>query len=154
MVPADLTTEAYAALPPALRELVRVLGEADAFRLVSAHGGARISVPAMPKADHRLRACLSAEGFDALVAWAGGGVLELPKADAYVRELRHQQVRECRAEGLTVDETAERTGYTRRHVINVMGGKAGGHDTKTLDLFAEAPSPWRGIADPFGGLGR
>jgi hypothetical protein len=141
------------ALPAAVRELVRELGDADALRLIGLHGGARMSVPKRPKEDHPLRMALSATGFDKLVAWAGGETLDVPKGDAYLRRLRHEHVRQCREQGLTLDETAEATGYSRRHVINIMGGDGDGADTQTLDLFQDEPAPrsWAGAAnDPFG----
>ena len=150
----DTYTLSVQALPPALRELVRVLGEQDAFRLVGQHSGARVTVPKHPGPDHPLRMALSPEGFDKLVEWAGGETLNLPKGDAYMRELRHHQVREARADGLTVDETAAMTGYSRRHVINITGGHGACVDTATMDLFADIDEPVTSQAgnanDPFG----
>lgn len=141
------------ALPAALRELARVLGDSDALRLVGLHGGARVSVPKLARDDHPLRMALGEAAFGRLVAEYGGETIELPKGDAYLRELRHDQVRQCREQGLTVDETAEVVGYSRRHVINIIGGHADGTDTLTMDLFDEAPKPqsYAGSAnDPFG----
>ena len=148
-----------AALPESLRQLVRVLGEADALRLVGAHGGARLSVPTREKATnaHPLCVALGKTAFDKLVWEYGGEAIDLPKADSYMRELRHEQVRQCRAQGLTIDETAQATGYTRRHVMNIMGDNAGGvgRDTSTRDMFetatATAAQSYAGLAnDPFG----
>lgn len=148
-----LTTQPES-LPAAVRELVRVLGDADALRLIGLHGGARMTVPKRPKDDHPLRMALSPAGFDKLVYHYGGEVVDVPKGDAYLRRLRHEHVHQCRAQGLTVDETAEATGYCRRHVINIMGGDAGA-DTQTIDMFgpleAAAPISRPGAAnDPFG----
>ena len=142
------------ALPEGLRELARVLGDADALRLVGLHGGARVSVPKKTREDHPLRMALGAVAFERLVDEYGGETIDLPKGDAYLRELRHDQVRQCREQGLTLDETAEATGYSRRHVINILGGTANGVDTFTIDMFAE-PIEFReshaGRAnDPFG----
>lgn len=143
------------ALPAAVRELARVLGDADAMRLIGSMPGARISVPKPGKAkdDHPLRMALSPEGFVKLLAEYGGGELQVPKGDAYLRRLRHDHVRQCREQGLTFDETAEATGYSRRQAINIMGGTGDGADTLTLDMFADAPEPqsYAGAAnDPFG----
>lgn len=140
------------ALPPALRELARVLGDVDALRLVGLHGGARVSVPTKVRDDHPLRMALGAEAFGRLVAAYAGETIELPKGDAYLRELRHEQVRRCREQGLKIDDIAAVTGYTRRHVINILGGHADGSDTFTMDLFGEAPvEGYAGQAnDPFG----
>jgi hypothetical protein len=156
-------TVAPEALPESLRELVRVLGASDALRLIGMHGGARVSVPKVASDDHPLRMALSGEGFVRLVAEYKGETLELTKGDAYLRKLRHDQVRQCREQGLTMDETAEHTGYSRRHVINIMGG-IDGEDTATIDMFDDvgavavaAPQRAQSHAgranDPFG-LGR
>ena len=155
--PIPTLTTAPEALPAAVRELVRVLGEADAMRLIGLHGGARMTVPKRPKEDHPLRMALSPAGFDKLVAGYGGEALDVPKGDAYLRRLRHDHVRQCRAQGLTMDQTAEATGYCRRQVINIMGGDDAA-DTQTIDMFAEAvhsvTQPSRKYAgkanDPFG----
>lgn len=140
-------------LPESLRELVRVIGEADTFKLIGMHGGARVTVPKVAKADHVLRFALTEEAFDRLVREYGGESFDLPKGDAYLREVRHNQVRQYREEGLTMDEIAHVTGYSRRHVMNILGGHAGAADHFTMDLFDEAPAPCStpGAAnDPFG----
>lgn len=142
------------ALPAAIRELAEAIGDSDALRLIGQHGGARVNVPKKASEDHPLRMGLSAQGFDRLVARYGGGVLDLPKGDAYLRNLRHDQVRQCREHGLKIDDIAEVTGYTRRHVINILGGHGSDIDTATMDLFGdepEAPESHPGQAnDPFG----
>ncbi|MES1977546.1 MAG: hypothetical protein V4451_05885 [Pseudomonadota bacterium] len=143
------------ALPPAIRELARVLGDADAMRLIGSMPGARVSVPKPGKAkeNHPLRMALSPAGFDKLLQEFGGGELNIPKGDAYLRQLRHDHVRQCREQKLTFDETAEATGYSRRQCINIMGGNADDEDTQTRDMFEELESPasYAGWAnDPFG----
>lgn len=150
----QLTTSPEA-LPAAVRELARVLGDADAMRLIGSLPGARISVPKPGRAkdDHPLRMALSPQGFVKLLAEYGGGELQVPKGDAYLRRLRHDHVRQCREQGLTFDETADATGYSRRQCINIMGGDAGMTDMKTLDMFADlaGPANYAGLAnDPFG----
>jgi hypothetical protein len=134
--PAPTLTTAPEALPAAVRALVGVLGEADAMRLIGLYGGGRVTLTKRPRDDHPLRLALSPAGFDKLVAAYSGGYFEVPKGDAYLRRLRHDHVRQCRAQGLTMDETAEHTGYSRRHVINIMGGDDAA-DTQTIDMFAE-----------------
>lgn len=148
------------ALPESLRELARVLGDSAAMRLIGLHGGARVSVPKVARDDHPLRMAMGPAAFDLLVREYGGETIDLPKGDAYLRVLRHDQVRQCREQGLTVDETAEATGYSRRHVINIMGGVDDGRDVYTVDMFgddapapapAPAPKSYAGAAnDPFG----
>ena len=151
--PVPTLTTSPEALPAAVRELARVLGDADAMRLIGSMPGARISVPKRPKDDHPLRMALSPAGFDKLIMEYGGGILDVPKGDAYLRRLRHDHVRQCRAQGLTFDETAEATGYSRRQAINIMGGDPS-VDTITRDMFEledDGPLSHAGQAnDPFG----
>lgn len=146
-----------ASLPSSLRELVEALGVEDALKLVGMHGGARITVPKVARPDHELRLVLGEAGFAALVQRYGGEALDLPKGDAYLRELRHDQVRRYREAGYTMDEIAEATGYTRRHVINIVGGHAdSGADVYTRDMFGEPDNspkqPAWGAHNPFGML--
>jgi hypothetical protein len=125
------------ALPASVRELARVLGDNDALRLLGAFGGARLPGLMRMKEDHPFRVFLGEESFGKLVAHYGSETPDLPKCDGYLRELRHELVRQCRAQGMTIDETAEETGYTRRHVINIMGGEGAAADTFTRDMFAD-----------------
>ncbi len=138
---APLLTTQPEALPAAVRELARVLGDADAMRLIGSMPGARVSVPKRTSrayAEHPLRMALSPEGFDKLVDEWGGGLLDVPKGDAYLRKLRHDHVRQCREQGLTFDQTADATGYSRRQCMNIMGGHADDdEDTLTHDMFPE-----------------
>lgn len=125
------------ALPEGLRELARVLGQADAMRLVAAMGGRRVTVPVAVVAGHPLSLALSAEGFERLVENWRGEALELPKGDAWLRELRHEAVRQCRARHMKLDDIASETGYTRRHVINILMGRTDGADRFTIDMFGD-----------------
>lgn len=141
-------------LPAALRELVRVLGEGAAFKLVERRGGGRLIVPKRVNADHRLMDELGLQVFAALVDAYGGEVLELPKYDGVARQLRHERVRKHRAAGMTIDRVAVATGYTRRQVFNILGDVA--PEDRQVDMFealdlADAASPLTGFAnDPFG----
>lgn len=151
------------ALPAALRELAEAIGDADALRLACTHGGARLKVPRVADENSPLRASLSAAGLERLVRFYGGDVIDVPKGDAYLRELRHEHVRQLRAQKLTVDEVSHQTGYSRRQVMNILGGHGMANvDRLTLDLFGDdadnepaSELPGAGGAhDPFGLAGR
>lgn len=155
-------------LPAELRELVRVLGESAAFKLVERRGGGRLIVPKKVHPDHRLMDELGLKAFADLVAHYGSEVLELPKYDSVTRQLRHQRVRRLRVEGRTHDRIAIETGYTRRQVINILAADDDLVPSSQLDLFgaplliseeeadgadqAPAPAP-HSANDPFN-LGR
>lgn len=144
-------------LPPVLREMVRVLGESAAFKLVEHLGGRRLIVPKRLKMEDPLLDLLGGKAFAKLVNYAPGSVIELPKYDSVTRQLRHERVRACRALGMTGDRTATETGYTRRQVMNIWAAAAdddrdfrqGGlweveEDDKTTGSFAGRAN------DPFG----
>lgn len=151
-------------LPRELRELVRALGEATAFKLVERRGGSRVVVPKKVKPDHPLAYELGLRGFADLVEHCGGEVLELPKYDSVLRQIRHQRVRKLRGQGKTHDMIAMETGYTRRQVINILAGHDDTAASSQLDLFglpsivadqADEPAalPPNSANDPFN-LGR
>jgi hypothetical protein len=131
----QLTDEA---LPASLRELVRVLGLAGTLRLLAMAQGGRVSVPKKPREDDARRAALGEETYAKLIAGYGGETVDVPKADAFLRQIRHEQVRFYREAGLTMDEIATQTGYSKRWVVDILGGHADERDTQTIDMFAPA----------------
>lgn len=148
-------------LPPQARHLVRVMGVGPALRLLEVRGGTRIIVPVRVSADHWLMDVVGLEAFAALVDDSRGLVIELPKYDAVLRQWRHQQVHEL-SRHLSDGEVARRTGYSRRHVINIrqaeaeamaMQGDLFGPDPHKADRLArEAEEAETGPTahDPFG----
>lgn len=131
-------------LPDSLRELVRVLGEPAAFRLVELHGGGRLIVPKSVTPGHRLIDDLGLKTFCDLVEHYGGGVIDLPKYDAVLRQLRHQRVRSLRGDGHTHDRIAVLTGFSRRWVIKILEDDGDLYAQSQADLFDDhdlAPDP-------------
>lgn len=110
----------HALLPPVLRELVRVLGESAAFKLAQERGGTRLIVATRPNPRDPLLELLGPQAYGALIDAYGVTVIEMPKYDSVLRQLRHERVRQHRALGHTIDRVAAFTGYTRRHVINIL----------------------------------
>ena len=109
-------------LPVQLRMLVRVMGEAAAYRLVQWRGGTPYTVSATMRS-RQFAVLVEAVGIDAagaLVAELPGQTLQLPKYDAVLRQLRHQRVIELRGRGVLLAEVALATGYSVRQVINVI----------------------------------
>jgi len=60
--------------------------------------------------------------------------------------MRYDHVLQCRAQGMTVDETAKETGYCRRHVINIMEKPQ--PPTAVADAAPVSRAGWAN--DPFG----
>lgn len=120
-------------LPPQLRMLVRVMGDAAAFRLVEELGGTPVSVPKRMSPEHRLADVLGPVAFAQLVDAYGGETLELPKYDSVARQARHQRVHELLRHH-TINQVAVMAGYTKRHVINIKQA-AGPEVSAQGDLF-------------------
>lgn len=118
---AQLPSIALHKLPVQLRMLVRVMGEASAYRLVELRGGTPYTVPQslFSPAGQVLVEMVGASPAAALIAELPGQTLQLPKNDSVLRQLRHQRVLELRAQGLKLATIALATGYTVRQVINI-----------------------------------
>lgn len=126
-------------LPPQLRDLVKVMGEAAALRLVEHRGGTPLVVPVRCTADHWLNDVVGPVAFGALVAECASITMDLPKYDSVMRQWRHQQVQALCRTGLPDAQVALRTGYTRRHVINIRQAEAEAAGAQ-WDLFDNPPS--------------
>lgn len=100
----------------AFAELVDALGEEAAKALARHFGGIRLYVPHKVGEHHPIRVALGEEGAYNLVAWAGGGSIDVPKQAA-----RRARVRELHQRGaLTNQRIALETGYTERHVYRLL----------------------------------
>lgn len=126
-------------LPPQLRELVRTMGEADAFRLVERRGGTTMRVPKRVSTRHWLLQIVSPQAFAQLVDGYAGMEIQLPKYDSVLRQIRHQRVHHLLSRH-TVSEVALLTNYTTRQVFNIKraAGVAAGAAMPQRDLFADA----------------
>jgi len=133
-------------LPPNLRLLCRVLGGRKAFALCKARGGVPLQVPRRPRVDHWLVDIIGFDGLQALVAELGGLLIDLPKHDKIMQQLQHMQVHACLMSGLGPTTTALRTGYTKRHVLNIKASlqhaqgeryTPPGQAIEQQDMFAE-----------------
>lgn len=111
-------------LPPQLRRLVMVLGDKAAFSLVEHLGGTPLWVPPTMLLEHenqkKLIELVGPQAFGALIERWGGQTLILPKYDSVARQVRHERVVHLRQEGATINQVALATGYTTRHVINIL----------------------------------
>ena len=163
-------------LPPLLRRLMAVIGEALAYRLAEALGGTVIHVPTRVTPNcvhHPVFAIIGAEAFARWVEEWGGDRMLVPKADSVLIQLRHRRVcelaHEARMTGRGLSSVALATGYSIRQVFNILSDAAEAqaeverHAEYQWDLFADAlvglgatPEPEPKVAtgptahDPFG----
>ena len=131
-------------LPPQLRLLLRLVGDAAAYRLIEHRGGTSVKVPKRASAGHWLAELLGPVAFGRLVEEMASEVLHLPKYDAVLRQLRHRRVLELVGKHM-VREVAAMTGYTTRQVINIRNqaeedGWSAPVDPNQLDMFADLDS--------------
>lgn len=135
-------------LPTQLRMLVRLIGEAAAYRLVEQRGGTPLTVPhrLSGRAHFDLVELLGPPAIAALIAELPGQTLQLPKNDSLLRQLRHQRVVELRGQGLTQAAAARATGYTVRQVINILNRNGVAMPPEQDDLFPELMAPARAPA--------
>lgn len=144
-----------AKLPPMLRRLVRIVGEAHAYKLVERWGGTYIVLPVRPTLEHELAELVGLQGLAAMIQeWPPGQPLQIPKPDSVLRQVRHERVRVLRAEGRTLKEICGTTGYAMRQVIYILEA-ANELGIVQLDMFNAqadvAPAPVAGQAhNPFG----
>lgn len=108
-------------LPPQLRWLCKLLGAEKAFALAQAHGGVPVTVPKVATPDHPLVDLIGLQGLVALVDAAGGTRIDMTKIDSVVRQLRRLQVGQLRAAGTSLRDMALATGYSQRHIQNIVG---------------------------------
>lgn len=125
------------ALPASLREFVRVLGLTSTLRVLAVAQGGRITVPKKPQADDPWRAAMGDDAYLAMVKEYGGEVIDMPKADAFIVQIRHQQVRFYRQAGLTMDQVAVQTGYCKKWVINILHDRTLKRDPNTHEMFPD-----------------
>ena len=138
--PATTRVIALHKLPVQLRMLVRLIGDAAAFRLAEQRGGTPLTIPVRFVDTHELVDLVGPQAAAELVAELGGQTLQLPKYDSVTRQLRHQRVLALRLSGRLLREVALDTGYTQRQVINVcnragVAEDAGGDKGAQPDLF-------------------
>jgi hypothetical protein len=132
-------------LPPNLRRLVRVLGNKLAFALCKARGGTPIRVPQRASVEHWLHELVGHRGMSQLVEAWGGEYLDVPKLDKVMMQWQHQEVHALLRNGLGATEVALRTGYTKRHVLNIQADLQRAEGVRYMppqgDLFAELLVP-------------
>ncbi|GIX31392.1 MAG: hypothetical protein KatS3mg124_1864 [Porticoccaceae bacterium] len=102
------------------RFLERLIGREALERLIQTCGGLSIAIPKrLPLSGPLVDLPLPAQ--EALVRYAGGTALYIPKCDGARREAVHARIRAEYNAGARVQELARRYGYTERHIYNILG---------------------------------
>ncbi|MGH7935374.1 MAG: helix-turn-helix domain-containing protein [Candidatus Binataceae bacterium] len=106
-----------------LQELIALIGEEAATRLIAAFGGTRLYVPHSPQDGDALTATIGLNAALKLACVYGGDRVDVPNPTP-----RRTRIIALRSTGLTVDAIARALGCTRRRVFQVL---AEARDSKT-----------------------
>jgi hypothetical protein len=102
-------------------ELIAVLGEAQARRLVSAFRGQQLYIPSEPiPPDHPLARCLGLEDAQRLQAEYRGRYLVIPMGREWQRQQRNEAIIAARAKGATVPELSQRFDLSPRSIYGIL----------------------------------
>lgn len=107
------------------QEIVDGIGEDAAKLMIKQFGGTRCYVPLSVPDDHFLCEAVGREVVEKLVAWAGGGAVNIPKR---ATQAVYNDVVQARREGkLTTAQIAVGNNLSERHVYRILAeAKANG----------------------------
>ena len=114
--------------------LEKLIGREALEALIQTCGGLSIAIPkrvplAGPLADLPLPAQ------EALVAWAGGDTIYIPKCDGRLRAARDAEIRALYDAGWRVQDIARRFRLTERWVYEILNTPADAEDARQGALF-------------------
>lgn len=123
--------------PVNLLEIVELIGEAAALKLVEDYGGQTIRIPALRNVnvDHALTRCIGLESLTALAKADGGRWLYVAKCDQSLRVRRNREIVEKYSppHNVPVAQLAKDYGLSDRQIWNILGSTA--MDDKQEQLF-------------------
>lgn len=111
-------------IPPIVQEIIALIGERAAFRLIKRRGGRAMYVPRDGHALPDLTGCIEQRHWLMLCKRFGGGYLYLPKCHRAMLQRRNAWIRQARQDGKTIAELARMSGLTDRQLITICGNIA------------------------------
>lgn len=105
-------------LPEAVQLLIEVVGEEAAISLMHRYGGIGIWVPVKFAEDHPLAIQIGQDALVKLIAYSGGGFLQIPCPSQFLRQARNQMILKDRAR-LTVVQIAQKWGLSEPSVWRI-----------------------------------
>ena len=114
---------AVAQAPINLLEVVEIIGEAAALKLVAQYGGQTPRIPAVRNvnADHPMAICIGIEALTALSKADGGRWMYVAKCDRSLRQQRNVEIVKQYSDGTPVAKLVERYGLSDRQIWNILG---------------------------------
>ena len=110
--------------PANLLEVIEVIGEADALKLVEQFGGTTVRLPALRNvcADHPIAQCIGTETLEWMVKALGGSRwLYVAKCARGLREQRNREIVERYSAGEKVERLARRYRISDRQIWTILG---------------------------------
>lgn len=120
-------------LPQILQQIAELIDLADTMKLVEKFGGVRLYIPMKLGAEHQLVDLIGDKNAEKLATAFGGETLEIPKAEAALREIRNQEIREQWPK-LSHRQLALKYGTTDRNIRKILGEV---RDERQLEIFFE-----------------
>ncbi|MGA8147805.1 MAG: Mor transcription activator family protein [Gallionellaceae bacterium] len=112
------------ATPVNLLEIIEIIGETHALKLVKRYGGTTPRLPAIRniKVDHHMAQCIGVEALTKLAKTTGGGRwLYIPRCARGLREARNREIVQLYTDGMKVDDLALKFGLSDRQIENILG---------------------------------
>lgn len=134
---ADLGVIDERLLPPQLRTLVKLIGVAETLRLLAARGGVPTYIAQDPE-QSALREFLQRESVEILCGHFGREVIDLPKADKLLAQIRNHYIREARRHGTKSGRQLARELGLSWRMIKIICAE-GREEDPTGDLFEVEP---------------
>jgi len=119
-------------LPQSFLDLIELLGEEDAYRLVKLWGGARRYVPRDVPEDHALTEAFGASKAQEIADKLGSGHVVIPNLTV---SLRKRAVVKYRDQGYTAPQIADLVGITDQRVWQILREHKGSGDDDQLRMF-------------------
>ena len=119
-----------------LLEIVEVIGDAAALKIVESFGGTTLRLPAIRNItdDHPIAQCIGLVALTELVKITGGSRwLYVARCARGMREARNQEIVRLYSSGTPVDELARRYHLSDRQIWNILGNTV--VDDKQESLF-------------------
>jgi Mor family transcriptional regulator len=109
--------------PVNLLEIVEIIGEAAALKLVNSFGGQTVRIPALRNAnsEHALAQCIGIEALTALAKADGGRWLYVAKCERGLRQQRNVEIVKHYSDGMKVESLVQRYGLSDRQIWNILG---------------------------------
>lgn len=120
-------------LPPQIRLFVVVIGLPETVKLLKARGGTTLRIPKVADKSDVLPQILSIDAVNKLCSAMPGKILQLPKSDKILMQIRNKAIR-LERQSVSAAQLALKYSLTRRQIINIAPLP---EDGGQCDLFGE-----------------